>query len=37
MLEYCDEALVSSDFRGNSASSIMDALSTGGLEKKRRK
>jgi len=28
ILEYCDEPLVSSDFRGNSASSIVDALST---------
>jgi len=28
ILEYCDEPLVSSDFRGNSASSIVDGLST---------
>jgi glyceraldehyde 3-phosphate dehydrogenase len=28
ILEYCDEPLVSSDFRGNPASSIFDALST---------
>lgn len=28
ILEYCDEPLVSSDFRGNSASSIIDGLST---------
>jgi glyceraldehyde 3-phosphate dehydrogenase len=28
ILEYCDEPLVSSDFRGNPASSILDALST---------
>jgi glyceraldehyde 3-phosphate dehydrogenase len=28
VLVYCDEPLVSSDFRGNSASSIVDALST---------
>jgi len=28
ILEYCDEPLVSSDFRGNSASSIVDSLST---------
>lgn len=28
ILEYCDEPLVSSDFRGNSHSSIIDALST---------
>ena len=27
-LEYCDEPLVSSDFKGNPASSIVDALST---------
>ena len=32
ILEYCDEPLVSSDFRGNSASSIVDALSTVVLE-----
>ncbi len=31
-LEYSDEPLVSSDFRGNSASSIVDALSTVVLE-----
>ncbi len=28
ILEYCDEPLVSSDFRGNPASAIFDALST---------
>jgi glyceraldehyde 3-phosphate dehydrogenase len=28
ILEYCDQPLVSSDFRGNPASSIFDALST---------
>ncbi|HXG52396.1 MAG TPA: type I glyceraldehyde-3-phosphate dehydrogenase [candidate division Zixibacteria bacterium] len=28
ILEYCNEPLVSSDFRGNPASSIVDALST---------
>jgi glyceraldehyde 3-phosphate dehydrogenase len=28
ILAYCDEPLVSSDFRGNSASSIVDGLST---------
>ncbi|MFC2000207.1 type I glyceraldehyde-3-phosphate dehydrogenase [Chloroflexota bacterium] len=28
ILEYCEEPLVSSDFRGNSASSIVDAAST---------
>ena len=28
ILSYCDEPLVSSDFRGNPASSIVDALST---------
>ena len=33
-LEYSDEPLVSSDFRGNSASSIVDALSTVVLEEK---
>jgi glyceraldehyde 3-phosphate dehydrogenase len=33
-LEYCDQPLVSSDFRGNSASSIVDALSTVVLEEK---
>jgi len=27
ILSYCDEPLVSSDFRGNAASSIVDALS----------
>ena len=32
ILEYCDEPLVSSDFRGNSASSIVDGLSTVVLE-----
>jgi len=34
ILAYCDEPLVSSDFRGNSASSIVDALSTVALEGK---
>ena len=34
ILAYCDEPLVSSDFRGNSASSIVDALSTVVLERK---
>jgi len=34
ILAYCDEPLVSSDFRGNSASSILDALSTVVLEGK---
>ena len=34
ILEYCDEPLVSSDFRGNSASSIVDGLSTVTLEGK---
>ena len=33
-LEYSDEPLVSSDFRGNPASSIVDALSTVVLEEK---
>ncbi len=28
ILEYCEEPLVSSDFKGNQASSILDALST---------
>jgi glyceraldehyde 3-phosphate dehydrogenase len=28
ILAYCNEPLVSSDFRGNSASSIVDGLST---------
>jgi glyceraldehyde 3-phosphate dehydrogenase len=28
ILEYCDEPLVSSDFRGSPASSIVDGLST---------
>jgi glyceraldehyde 3-phosphate dehydrogenase len=28
ILEYCDLPLVSSDFKGNPASSILDALST---------
>jgi glyceraldehyde 3-phosphate dehydrogenase len=32
ILSYCDEPLVSSDFRGNPASSIVDALSTVVLE-----
>ncbi|MBI2180268.1 MAG: type I glyceraldehyde-3-phosphate dehydrogenase, partial [Deltaproteobacteria bacterium] len=34
ILEYCDEPLVSSDFRGNSASAIVDGLSTVTLENK---
>jgi glyceraldehyde 3-phosphate dehydrogenase len=34
ILAYCDEPLVSSDFRGNSASSIVDAMSTVVLEGK---
>ena len=34
ILEYCAEPLVSSDFRGNSASSIVDGLSTVVLEGK---
>ena len=34
ILAYCDEPLVSSDFRGNSASSIVDGLSTMVLEGK---
>src|SRR5580765_2157379 len=34
VLEYCDEPLVSSDFRGNAASSIVDGLSTVVLEGK---
>jgi glyceraldehyde 3-phosphate dehydrogenase len=34
ILVYCDEPLVSSDFRGNPASSIVDALSTVVLEGK---
>jgi glyceraldehyde 3-phosphate dehydrogenase len=34
ILAYCDEPLVSSDFRANSASSIVDALSTVVLESK---
>ena len=34
ILEYCDEPLVSSDFRGNPASSIVDALSTVVMEGK---
>ena len=28
ILEYCDEPLVSTDFKGNPASSIFDSLST---------
>ena len=32
ILVFCDEPLVSSDFRGNSASSIVDGLSTVVLE-----
>ena len=34
ILAYCDEPLVSTDFRGNSASSIVDGLSTVVLEGK---
>jgi glyceraldehyde 3-phosphate dehydrogenase len=34
ILEYCDEPLVSSDFRGNPASAIVDGLSTVTLEGK---
>jgi glyceraldehyde 3-phosphate dehydrogenase len=34
ILEYSDEPLVSSDFRGNSASAIVDGLSTSVLEGK---
>jgi glyceraldehyde 3-phosphate dehydrogenase len=34
ILAYCDEPLVSSDFRGNPASSIVDGLSTVVLEGK---
>ena len=34
ILEYCDEPLVSSDFRGNCASSIVDGLSTVTIEGK---
>ncbi len=34
ILEYCEEPLVSSDFRGNPASSIIDSLSTVVLEEK---
>jgi glyceraldehyde 3-phosphate dehydrogenase len=34
LLEYCHEPLVSSDFRGNSASSIVDGLSTVVLDNK---
>jgi glyceraldehyde 3-phosphate dehydrogenase len=34
ILQYCDEPLVSSDFRGNAASSIVDALSTVAIEEK---
>jgi glyceraldehyde 3-phosphate dehydrogenase len=34
ILEYCDEPLVSADFRGNSASSIVDGLSTTVMEGK---
>jgi glyceraldehyde 3-phosphate dehydrogenase len=34
ILNYCDEPLVSSDFRGNPASSIVDALSTVVMEGK---
>jgi glyceraldehyde 3-phosphate dehydrogenase len=34
ILEYCDEPLVSADFRGNPASSIVDGLSTTVMEGK---
>ncbi|MGE5307071.1 MAG: type I glyceraldehyde-3-phosphate dehydrogenase [Alphaproteobacteria bacterium] len=34
ILAYCDKPLVSSDFRGHTASSIVDALSTSALEGK---
>jgi glyceraldehyde 3-phosphate dehydrogenase len=34
ILSYCDEPLVSTDFRGNAASSIVDALSTVVMEGK---
>jgi glyceraldehyde 3-phosphate dehydrogenase len=34
ILAYCDEPLVSSDFRGNPASSIIDGLCTVQLEEK---
>ena len=34
ILQYCDEPLVSSDFRGNPASSIIDSLSTVVIEDK---
>jgi glyceraldehyde 3-phosphate dehydrogenase len=34
ILEYCDKPLVSSDFRGDPASSIVDALSTVVLDKR---
>jgi glyceraldehyde 3-phosphate dehydrogenase len=34
ILSYCDEPLVSSDFRANSASSIVDGLSTVVVENK---
>jgi len=34
ILQYCDEPLVSSDFRGNPASSIVDSLSTVVIEDK---
>jgi glyceraldehyde 3-phosphate dehydrogenase len=34
ILAYCDEPLVSSDFRGNPASSIVDGMSTVVLEGK---
>jgi glyceraldehyde-3-phosphate dehydrogenase type I len=34
ILEYCNEPLVSSDFRANPASSIVDGLSTVALEEK---
>jgi glyceraldehyde 3-phosphate dehydrogenase (phosphorylating) len=34
ILAFCDKPLVSSDFRGDSASSIVDGLSTAALEGK---
>ncbi|MDY0211652.1 MAG: type I glyceraldehyde-3-phosphate dehydrogenase [Desulfuromonadaceae bacterium] len=34
ILEYCDEPLVSKDFNGNPASSILDALSTAVLQER---
>ncbi len=34
ILEYCDQPLVSSDFKGNAASSIVDGLSTVALDER---